>query len=541
VGENVKLTLTVKNNGPSDATGVKTTYYLPYGLKHVSISSNFYNPFNGLWSIGNLTDGSTISLEVTGKVENAGLINNTAVVSGNQTDPYTTNNKANLLLKVYHGSTSGNSGNSGNGNGNSNGDGSNGNHNGNSGGNSGSNGNHNGSGGGSGGSQNGNGNHNGNGGSNPGSGNGNGNSPPNLNSTSIYGPFAPILESPLNPLFGTFYTMDKLIQAGQKAWQTGNIWDFFNYNFLTIPGYNNLNNMWGGQSIKWLLDVGVGIDENGNMSVGSFLINLASIATLGIGKLGITGAKVAIKIFGKSGVELITGLMRSYPQVEVLLKNIPNIISMASNVLKPAGIVLDMINVGGKRVLDFLGKNNVGKILKDAGLLTDDIIKGGKTVIGNVWNFITTRNILGAPLELLNPQNWTAENLIKRYAPLITTGTVITKAVYHGVKRVATAVYHGVQRVARRVYNGVRHYARRVYHAVRHAARAVYHGVRRVARQVYHAVRHIGRAVYHGVRHAARRVYNGVRTVARVVNQAANNVGRAVNHAVNAVRSFFHW
>ncbi len=107
----------MKNNGPSDATGVKTTYYLPYGLKRISISSNSYNPFNGLWTIGNLTSGSTVSLEITVKTGNVGLINNTVTVSGNQTDPYTANNNANVLLNVYPNPWSplGNPGNPGNG------------------------------------------------------------------------------------------------------------------------------------------------------------------------------------------------------------------------------------------------------------------------------------------------------------------------------------------------------------------------------------------------------------------------------------------
>ncbi len=293
VGENVKFIIKVKNNGPSDAKGVKATYYLPSGLKHISISSNLYNLFNGLWSIGNLTSGSTVSLEITAKTGNVGLINNTATVSGNQSDLNTANNRVNVLLNVYlsHGITPGNSG-----NGNSN-CGHSGNHYGNS------------------------------GQINSGSGQGNGKlylNPNNFsiygplapyltgngnplsdlfkysdeawkinNNGSVYGPFAGILNSHFNPFGFQFYTWDKLIQAGQKAWKTGNIWDFFDYNFYHIYGYNNLDKMWGGQNIKQVIKFFTGIDENGNLSVGNFILLLASIVP--IGRVGTWVGKILTK------------------------------------------------------------------------------------------------------------------------------------------------------------------------------------------------------------------------------------------------------
>ncbi|MEN4006157.1 MAG: hypothetical protein PQ975_06245, partial [Methanobacterium sp.] len=89
------------------------------------------------------------------------------------------------------------------------------------------------------------------------------------NQNSIYGRFAGILNNPLNPFSPIFYTVDKLTQAGQKAWRTGNIWDFFDFPFIRFYGYSNLRNVWGGQNIKSVLEF-VGIDRNGNISVGNF-------------------------------------------------------------------------------------------------------------------------------------------------------------------------------------------------------------------------------------------------------------------------------
>ncbi|MEN6573583.1 Ig-like domain-containing protein [Methanobacterium aggregans] len=131
---------------------------------------------------------------------------------------------------------------------------------------------------------------------------------------SVYGGSAAFLENPFNPFFYQFYTWDKLIQAGQKAWSTGNVWDFFNYDFFHFYGYSNLDHVWGGENIKWFLDNFVGIDVNGNMSVGSFLLNLLTI--IPIGKL----AAVAGRLLARYLPKFASTLIRS-KAVQVLLKN----------------------------------------------------------------------------------------------------------------------------------------------------------------------------------------------------------------------------
>ncbi len=55
-GNNVNFTVTVKNNGPDTASGVKITDLLPDGLKLLSytVSQGTYNSITGIWDIGNL-------------------------------------------------------------------------------------------------------------------------------------------------------------------------------------------------------------------------------------------------------------------------------------------------------------------------------------------------------------------------------------------------------------------------------------------------------------------------------------------------------
>ncbi len=92
-GDNVIFTLTVINHGPSSATGVLVTDVLPSGYTYHSDNGNSaYSHSNGRWTIGNLGNGSSVSLNITVKVNDLGERTNTAIVTGEQTDPSTVNN-----------------------------------------------------------------------------------------------------------------------------------------------------------------------------------------------------------------------------------------------------------------------------------------------------------------------------------------------------------------------------------------------------------------------------------------------------------------
>ena len=93
-GENVTYTITVKNNGPSNATGVKVIDNDITQHKFVSASSGDYDPETGVWSVGDLANGSSITLSVTVIIEKAGVYENTAFVSSNENDTNITNNNA---------------------------------------------------------------------------------------------------------------------------------------------------------------------------------------------------------------------------------------------------------------------------------------------------------------------------------------------------------------------------------------------------------------------------------------------------------------
>ena len=98
VGDNVTFTITATNNGPSDATGVAATDALPSGFTYVSSSAapgTSYDSSTGVWTIGALDNGASLTLTITATVEQPGSLTNTvSVTASDQTDPDTSNNTA---------------------------------------------------------------------------------------------------------------------------------------------------------------------------------------------------------------------------------------------------------------------------------------------------------------------------------------------------------------------------------------------------------------------------------------------------------------
>lgn len=84
VGDVVTFTITVRNAGPSDATGVIVTDKLPSGYSFVSAtpSSGSYNNTPGSWTLGTLINGGTATLDIQARVLPTGNYNNVAEVTG---------------------------------------------------------------------------------------------------------------------------------------------------------------------------------------------------------------------------------------------------------------------------------------------------------------------------------------------------------------------------------------------------------------------------------------------------------------------------
>ncbi len=89
IGDNVVFTLTVNNDGPSEATGVTAMDELPSGYTFVSSSASAgsYDASTGAWTIGTMADQATETLDITVTVNATGDYKNTASVDGGQDDP----------------------------------------------------------------------------------------------------------------------------------------------------------------------------------------------------------------------------------------------------------------------------------------------------------------------------------------------------------------------------------------------------------------------------------------------------------------------
>ncbi|MFO0907667.1 MAG: SdrD B-like domain-containing protein [Isosphaeraceae bacterium] len=100
VGDLLTFTIVVKNHGPDDAANVVVHDKLPDGLEYVSSSANgggTYEPVTGLWPIGSLPNGGSVTLQVTARLVQPGAGQNVASLLGDDAtgvDPDSDNNQA---------------------------------------------------------------------------------------------------------------------------------------------------------------------------------------------------------------------------------------------------------------------------------------------------------------------------------------------------------------------------------------------------------------------------------------------------------------
>ncbi len=97
-------TITIKNNGPATATGVKVTDILPDGVKFGQInntmtgSATYDNSTRGVtWTVGDLGPGEEVTMTFTVTPQTSGDITNTATVTADQADSNPANNTATVI------------------------------------------------------------------------------------------------------------------------------------------------------------------------------------------------------------------------------------------------------------------------------------------------------------------------------------------------------------------------------------------------------------------------------------------------------------
>lgn len=88
VGDDVTFTITVTNQGPSDATGITVRDLLPAGLTYVSdTAGGRYVPGTGVWTVGPIPATGSVSVDITATVTvDTAVMNSAEVVTADQTD-----------------------------------------------------------------------------------------------------------------------------------------------------------------------------------------------------------------------------------------------------------------------------------------------------------------------------------------------------------------------------------------------------------------------------------------------------------------------
>ena len=97
VGDTATFNVTVTNSGPNAASSVQVTDQLATGFTYLSHSgTGTYDPAMGLWTIGNLANGASTSLQIVVLVNSNGGYSNVAEVTASSNfDPDSTPNNNN--------------------------------------------------------------------------------------------------------------------------------------------------------------------------------------------------------------------------------------------------------------------------------------------------------------------------------------------------------------------------------------------------------------------------------------------------------------
>ena len=176
-------------------------------------------------------------------------------------------------------------------------------------------------------------------------------------------------------LKGFTYTVGRLIRniGGSR----GDIWSFFSRPFLTIPNYSKLDHMQGGKLIKAFAYGLFDIDENGNLSTGDFLFNVACLClSLFTGGASILPKLRKIKIFTKIESKVFDFLhkrhvykilYRNWKKISRILKTIDFAYEMISNPIRTSVVkILDLFSKDFKSIRIIKGYyDNFLTLIKD--------------------------------------------------------------------------------------------------------------------------------------------------------------------------------
>ena len=101
VGDTVTYTINLGNIGPDDATGVTATDQLPAGVQFISSSATrgSFNNTTGIWTVGNLAVGETVTLTIVAMVTSPQPGTNQVSTTSEVFDPVLSNNNSSSTFR----------------------------------------------------------------------------------------------------------------------------------------------------------------------------------------------------------------------------------------------------------------------------------------------------------------------------------------------------------------------------------------------------------------------------------------------------------
>jgi parallel beta-helix repeat protein/predicted outer membrane repeat protein len=287
-----------------------------------------------------------------------------------------------------------------------------------------------------------------------------------------------------------YYMTGKIQDANKK--NNGDLLKILGDSFIKIYGYSNINKVEGSEIWKTLLEIGVGIDKNGSMSIGDTLLNLAAmLLTFGLGgvvpKLGKSALTAISKIFPKTVITTATQLFKGLTKTITkfgdnylskflldffsdysLRKGIVDVSKMLSGdftdllkqiskipQLKGMDPVIDAINIykkGFSGLVGYLSKNVLSKI---PGLK-------------KIATFLNIRSDLNAVKKGVgNSVNKIIKSVKSNVKSVASKIKAAAKKTYSAVKSVATKIYNTVKSGVTKVYSAVKSVATKVYSTVK--------------------------------------------------------------------------
>jgi len=349
----------------------------------------------------------------------------------------------------------------------------------------------------------------------------------------FYGPLTPILKASWNPLSNFFqyledhynangvkspindpigffsYIPDKFGDAWEKYQQTGNIWDFFNYPYIHIYGFSNLDNTFGGQNIKTILELLCGVDPNtGDLSIGNFLLLIISL--IPIGRLGISASKILAKS--------------------------PTLLKIWGIVDQPLTLTLNKLGIFSKNPMEIITgiSSKIGSFI-DAGLGTIpalfEILAGLsrntllKKIVGNpiyqqVLRFDTIRSVT----IVSNPNNWTLNNVSTSWNNFISGSAKNVEWAFTTTINAAKAAANVAKNIGKQVANTVKVVSKQVVKTVQKVVKKTVKVVTKTYKKVVKVVKKVYRKVV--------RVVNKVVNIGKGIVNSVVNWGKSIGKAL---------